>query len=322
MECLNGGDFKRNKKLQERKKKVEKLKQFKKIVMVEPVYLSEKGRKEISKFCKELVSFDAQPQSENELIERIGDADCILVSPTTIVSKKVIDKCKNMKFINMCCSYYGAKYAKVDTLYAEKKGIAYSYLKDYGDNGVVEYTISSVVDLCHGIHGKKWKKDVNDLTAIKVGILGFGSLGTKIANAFNNFGTKVFYFSKTRKPQFENDMIKYLPLDELLKKSDVISINLNRDVCLIGGDKLQLFGNGKVLINTSIGHCYEKEPLRNWLKNPKNFYVCDACSINDDVDLLEFENVCYLDRSCGVTKQTLERATEQTINNLKNFLKN
>lgn len=295
---------------------------FEKIVVVEPVYLSAGGGRQLLGLAKQVVQFDTEPRNESELIDRIGDADCILVSPTTVVSKRVLDKAKNLRFIAMCCSYYGAQFSKVDTIYADKKNIRWAYLKDYGDNGVVEYTLASVIDLCHGLHGKKWKKEVNDLTAIKVGILGFGSLGSQIGKTFNNFGTKVFYFSKTRKLELENENLKYLPLDDLLKKCDVLSINLNRDVCLIGGDKLKIFGNNKVIINTSLGHCYEIESLRQWLKNPQNFYVCDSASINEDKDLIALENVQYLDRSCGVTKQTLQRATEQTLHNLKNFLKN
>ncbi len=109
----------------------------------------------------------------------------------------------------------------------------------------------------------------------------------------------------------------YLPLDELLKTVDVLSINLNRDVCLIGGDKLQIFGNGKIIINTSIGQCYDIKTLKEWLKNKTNFYVCDGSNINENKDLLDYENVIYVDRSCGVTKETLDRATEQIINNIK-----
>lgn len=290
---------------------------FNKIVVVEPVYISELGLEKLKDYCLKLIVYDNTAKNEQELIERIGDADCILVSHTTVITKEILDKCPNLKFIHLCCSYYGPQYCKTDITYATEKGINFAYLKEYGDNGVIEYTIASVINLQHGINGKKWREDVNDLTAVKVGILGLGGLGQKIAKAFNAFGTKVYYYSKTRKTELENENLQYLPLEELLKTVDVLSINLNRDVCLIGEDNLKLFGNGKIIINTSIGYCYEINSLKKWLECKDNFYVCDNSNINNDYDLLEYNNVVYLNHDSGVTKQTLERATEQILHNIK-----
>lgn len=291
---------------------------FNKIVIVEPVYISKQGQEKLKDFCKKLKVFKTEAKSDEEKIKRISDADCILVSHTTAINAYVLDNCPNLKFIHLCCSYYGPQFCKTDIQHATEKGVKFAYLSEYGDNGVVEYTIASVINLQHGIYGKKWRKEISDLTAIKVGILGLGDLGAKIAKAFNFFGTKVFYFSKTRKEYLENENLKYLPLDELLKSVDVLSINLNRDVCLIGGDKLKLFGNNKMIVNTSIGQCYEIKTLKNWLKCKDNFYVCDSSNLNKDSDLIELENVIYLDHSCGVTKETLERATQQILLNIKN----
>ncbi len=290
---------------------------FNKIVVVEPVYIKKEGLEELKKYCKEIKVFKTEAMSNEEKIKRIGDADCILVSHKTVIDKDVLDSCPNLKFIHLCCSYYGPQFCKTDIEHATKKGIKFAYLKEYGDNGVVEYTIASVINLQHGINGKKWRKEVNDLTAIKVGILGLGDLGNKIAKAFNFFGTKVYYYSKTRKEELENENLIYKPIDELLKTVDVLSINLNRDVCLIGGDRLKIFGNSKIIINTSIGQCYEVSSLKKWLKCKDNFYVCDDSNINDNQDLLNYENVLYLDHDSGVTKETLDRATEQIIANIK-----
>ena len=290
---------------------------FNKIVVVEPVYIKKEGLEELKKYCKELKIYKTEAKSNDEKIKRIADADCILVSHKTVIDKDVLDNCPNLKFIHLCCSYYGPKFCKTDIEHATKKGIKFAYLKEYGDNGVVEYTIASVINLQHGVYGKKWRKETNDLTAIKVGILGLGDLGTKIAKAFNFFGTQVYYFSKTRKKELENKNLVYMPLDKLLQTVDVLSINLNRDVCLIGGDKLQIFGNNKIIVNTSIGQCYEAGSLKKWLRCKNNFYVCDTSNVNNNPELLKYENVFALDHDCGVTKETLDRATEQILGNIK-----
>ena len=267
---------------------------FKKIVIVEPIFMEKEKEYELKKYCNELIVYDTNVANEKELIERIGNADCILVSWSTTISKDIIENCTNLKHIALCCSFYGKQFSKVDIDTVEKKKITYSYLKEYGDNGTIEYVVAETINLIHGFYGKTLKEDAYDLTGIKIGILGLGNLGTKIAKAFRIFDTDVYYYSRTRKENIEKELnIRYLELDKLLKTVDIISINVNRDVCLIGGDNLKKYGNCKAIINTSIGKCYEINSLKKWLEN-KNTH------------------------SGGGTKQCLERATQQIINNIKN----
>ena len=293
---------------------------FKKIVIVEPVFMQKEREQELKEFCNELIVYDTDVENEKETIERIGNADCILVSYKTTISKEIIENCPNLKHISLCCSFYGKQFAKVDIDTAEKNGISYSFLSEYGDNGTVEYVVAETINLIHGFYGKKLKEQAYDLRGIKVGILGLGNLGTKIAKAFKIFNTDVYYYSRTRKENIENELnIKYLELDELFNTVDVISINVNRDVCLIGGDNLKKYGNGKAIINTSIGKCYELDSLKKWLENKNNYYICDEPTINEDIkEILNYENVIYTNtHSGGDTKQCLESATEQILNNIK-----
>ncbi len=292
---------------------------FKKIVIVEPVLITEEGKEKLKEFCEELVIFDTDTTGESETLKRIGDAECVLVSYKTQISATVIESCKRLKHIALCCSYYGKAFAKVNIDALEKNNITFSYLHGHGDNGVVEFTVFETINLAHGFYGKSCWNKPHDLSKLKIGILGLGALGSKIANAFKTFDCEVFYYSRTQKPELEKSLnINYLELDELLKTVDVVSINLNRDVCLIGGDKLEIFGNGKIIINTAIGKCYEAQSLKKWLENKTNFYVCDKASTGSDLnDILNYENVIYSSNIVGDTEECLIRATEQILLNIK-----
>lgn len=94
---------------------------FDKIVIVEPVFMEKEGEKELRKYCNELISYDTNASDDKETIARIGDADCILVSWSTIISKEIIESCPSLKHIALCCSFYGKQFAKVDIDAAEKK---------------------------------------------------------------------------------------------------------------------------------------------------------------------------------------------------------
>lgn len=293
---------------------------FNKIVIVEPVLITKKGIEELKKYCKELICYTKDTINEEDTINRIGEADAILVSYKTSINRNIINSCKKLKYVGMCCSYYGKQYSKVDIDALEQNNIQYSYLKGHGDNGVIEFTMSQVVNLIHGFNNKKWKDEQMDLTQIKVGILGLGDIGTKIAKSFQIFGSDVYYYSRTRKEHEEKSGIKYLKLEELLSTVDILSINLNRDVCLIGDNNLDIYGNGKIIVNTSIGYCYEIKSLKKWLENKHNYYICDKSTINDDIkEILNYENVVYIDMISGDTKQCYNRATKQILDNIKKY---
>lgn len=294
---------------------------FNKIVIVEPVLLTEDGVEELKKYCKELIYHQTDTINDEDTIKRIGDADCILVSYKTVINKNIISNCKNLKYIAMCCSFYGKQYSKVDIDAVEEQGISFSYLRGHGDNGVVEFTVSQVISLIHGFGNKRWKDEQLDLTEIKVGILGLGDIGSRIAKTFQLLGADVYYYSRTRKELEEKNGIKYLELKELLSTVDVISINLNRNVCLIGDGNLDAYGDGKIIVNTSIGYCYEIESLKKWLQNKNNYYICDKPTINEDIrEILDYENVLYTDMITGDTKQCFKRATKQIISNIEKYL--
>lgn len=294
---------------------------FNKIVIVEPVLVTKQGLEELKKYCKELIYNEKDTISDEDTIERIGDADCILVSYKTVINNNIINHCKNLKYIAMCCSFYGKQYSKVDIDTVIEKGISFSYLKGHGDNGVVEFTVSQIINLIHGFGNKRWKNEQLDLTDIKIGILGLGDIGTRIAKTFQLLGSDVYYYSRTRKENAEKSGIKYLELKKLLSTVDIISINLNRNVCLIGDDNLDIYGNGKIIVNTSIGYCYEIKSLKKWLQNKDNYYICDKPTVNEDIkEILDYENVIYADMITGDTKQCYNRATNQVISNIKEYL--
>jgi len=80
------------------------------------------------------------------------------------------------------------------------------------------------------------------------------------------------------------------------------------------------FGNGKILINTSLGTCYDIEALDEWLANKTNYYICDNASMSDKTKhVTDNDNVIYNDLQAGHSMQTDMRATEQTINNIRSM---
>ena len=283
---------------------------FEKIVVVDSTGLNTWGVERLKTLGKEVIFYTSIPETDEETVSRIGDADCVLVSYNTQIRRNVIEACLNIKYIGMCCTLYGESSANVDIAAARERGITVLGIRDYGDEGVVEYVISELVRLLHGFGGKQWKHKAYELGGQKVGIVGLGRTGRMIADALRFLGAEVYYFSRTRKPDAEAIGIAYLPLRELLPEVD-----------LLGAGEFRLFGNLKILINTSVGPTFRVPDLQRWLSaHKRNFFLCDGVGIGNYADTLtQFDNVIYTPKVSGHSEQCMERLSQKVIANIESY---
>lgn len=295
---------------------------FQKLVAIEPVNLTAEGKARLSEYAAEVVLYDDIPASDEVISQRIGDADCVLVSYTSRINGDVLKAAPNLKYVGMCCSLYSEKAANVDIATARELGITVKGVRDYGDQGVVEYVISQLVSYLQGHNGKRYEDKPIELASIHAGIVGLGTTGTMIADALRFFGTPVSYYSRTRKPECEERGIAYLPLHELLAQSQVVFLCLNKNVILMGEEEFKALGNHKILFNTSIAPGHEDEPLMKWLEEGTNEFFCDTrAAIAADPDRFESNpHVNCVNQSSGSTKEAMGRLSDKVLANMQEFL--
>jgi len=92
---------------------------------------------------------------------------------------------------------HGNRY--VDIYYANSRGITVTGIRDYGDEGVVEYVISELVRCFHGFDQDPWNSMAREITGLKAGIVGLGKSGGMIADALHFFGAEISYFARSEK---------------------------------------------------------------------------------------------------------------------------
>ena len=292
---------------------------FNKLVAIEPVSLVDTAIEELNSYAKEIVMFDDIPSDDDEIVRRIGDADAVLVSYTSRINSSVMEKCHNIRYVGMCCSLYSKESANVDIAYAEEHDIIVKGIRDYGDRGVVEFVLSELVRFLHGYDRPMFLDMPIEILGLKVGIIGLGVSGGMIADALNFMGADISYFSRTRKPAFEEKGLTYSPLHELLENNDVVFMCLNKNVILLNDEEFEKLGSHKILFNTSIGPAYETEALKKWLENKENYFVCDTKgAIGEDADsIAELSNVFCADYSAGRTKQAFALLSRKVLDNIK-----
>lgn len=295
---------------------------FERLVAIEPVSLIPAAQEELRQYAKEVVLYEDIPGSEDEIAERIGDADGVLVSYTSQISRKVLEKCLNVRYVGMCCSLYSESSANVDIAYARERGIQVLGIRDYGDRGVVEYVLYQLIRILHGFDFPMWQKEPLELTKLSVGIIGLGVSGSMVADALQMMGAQVSYYSRTRKPEKEAAGIEYLPLNELLSQNQVIITCLNKNVILLHEEQFQCLGNKKILMNTSIGTASDRQALAKWLDCKDNLYCCDTeAAIGDPSgELIKMENVICMKTSVGRTRQAFELLSKKVLDNIRMYL--
>lgn len=292
---------------------------FEKLVAIEPVSLTSSAVEKLHTFAKEVIMYDNMPENDIEVATRIGDADAVLVSYTTQITKEALSKCQNVKYIGMCCSLYSPESANVDIRYANSRGISVLGVRDYGDEGVVEYVVSELVRLLHGFEQKSWNETPREITNIKAGIVGLGVSGGMIADALKFFGANVSYFARSKKENANEKGYEFKELKKLLSNSEVIFCCLNRNTILLYEEEFKALGNKKILFNTGLSPAWDEKSLLNWLDGGDNLLYCDTVGALGGEHMLNHPKIRCMQVSTGRTQQAFARLSEKVIENILEY---
>ena len=292
---------------------------FKKLVAIEPVSLIPSAEKKLYELAETVVMYDDIPADDREIAERVSDADAVLLSYTSRLEKAALELCPEVKYIGMCCSLYSPESANVDIRYAESRGITVTGIRDYGDEGVVEYVVSELVRLLHGFGQEAWEGMPREITGLKVGVVGLGKSGGMIADAMKFFGAEISYFARSEKEWASAKGYRFLPLKELLKESEVVFCCLNKNTVLLHEEEFKALGDRKILFNTGLSPAWDDEPFLEWLEKD-NLCFCDTAGALGGAHLMQHPKVRCMNVSTGRTRQAFDRLSEKVLANIERYL--
>ena len=282
---------------------------FRKLVAIEPVSLIPSAEKELHSYADEVVMYPDIPAGDEEIIARIGDADAVLLSYTSRINRAVLEECTDIKYIGMCCSLYSPESANVDIRYANERGITVTGIRDYGDEGVVEYVISELVRCLHGFGQEPWEDMPREITGLKVGVVGLGKSGGMIADALKFFGAEIAYFARSEKQEATAKGYRFLPLNELLAHT-----------VLLHEAEFGQLGNKKILFNTGLSPAWDEPAFVKWLEGD-NLCFCDTVGALGGEQLLSHPHVRCMQVSTGRTRQAFDRLSEKVLANIKEYIR-
>ena len=265
-----------------------------------------------------------------DIEKEIEDADCLLLAFATLVTKELIDKAKNLKYIGQFSTAFG----KVDVDYAKSKGIPVSNLAGFSTESVAEFTIAAIFEAIRGLEtGKQRGRQINvDESGIKAweikdktfGILGLGRIGTRVAEIAKGFGADVVYWSRNKK---DSSGFKYMELDQLIANSDFVSIHLAEapeTVKIMDKKKFALLKPNSVIINTCPMELIDIEGLRTRLAKNDIIFILDHSDEVEKEDLeklSKYENCIIYPPMAYISEEAKVKRQEMFVSNVESFLK-
>lgn len=193
----------------------------------------------------------------------LADAD-VLIDTTFQVTKEIIDAAPNLKLIQRT----GIGVDMVDVAYAKEKGIPISVCRGFNSVSVAELAVLDMLALYRRLpfmdstmkngewHTWTYRHVSYELTGKTVGVVGAGAIGRNVIKRVKAFDTTVLYYDVYRLPEEkEKELgITYVPLDELIRTSDVITLHLPllpTTRGMIGAEQLHAMKKTAILINTA-----------------------------------------------------------------------
>lgn len=254
-------------------------------------------------------------------VERSRGAD-ILVTNKTVLSKEILSELPELKYISTLATGYNV----IDITFAREKGIIVSNIPAYSTDGVAQLVFAFILEFTNNValhnqsvkagdwtrseHFCYWKTPLSELRGKTLGIIGFGKIGSAVAQIANAFGMRVIAYSPNTRTYNGFGTVEFTKLDSVIEHSDFITLHcpLTEETNgLVDMSFLSKMKKTAYLINTSRGPVINEADLRKALdegvisgagvdvlscepaKADNPLLQCDKCLITPHIAWASFE---------------------------------
>ncbi len=275
--------------------------------------------------------------SQKKLIEMSAGCDGILSALTDKLDAETINQLPDsVKII----SNFAVGFGNIDLEAAKKRGIAVTNTPDVLTDATAEIGVLLILGACRraseGIEkaregGWVWSADMligKQLTGTRLGILGMGRIGQKIAKIAKSLGMVIHYHNRSKLSEEKEQGATYHDnLNDLMKVSDVLSVCCpasKETINLINKDTLELLPKGAVVTNVARGDIIEDEALIDALERRKVYAVgLDVYKNEPNLNpgYLKHKSAFILPHLGSATKETRTAMANLAIDNMDEFFK-
>ncbi|MGB5258211.1 MAG: D-2-hydroxyacid dehydrogenase [Woeseiaceae bacterium] len=212
-----------------------------------------------------------------QVAERIRGAEFVLANKIRLTDE-LLERCTELRFIGLTAT--GTD--NVDLQAARRHDVAVCNIRAYCSQSVAEHVFACLLNLTHSlgpytrdVAAGEWQRSkdfcllthpVRELSAMTLGIIGYGELGRAVATVGRSFGMNVIVAARPGSEGVEDGRVSFA---ELLRESDVISLHcpLNDNTMnLFGADEFRKMKGDAILINTARGGLVDSAALAEALR--------------------------------------------------------
>jgi glycerate dehydrogenase len=213
----------------------------------------------------------------DEIAGRIAGAEIVLGNKV-MISESLFAGAPEMRFIGLTAT--GTDNIDLDA--AKQHGVAVANIRAYCTESVAEHVFGCLLNLTHNlqgyardVRGGAWQgasnfcmltRPIRELSAMTLGIVGYGELGKGVARIGKSFGMDVIVAAR---PGSEAVPEGRVPFDELLARADVISLHCpltDATRGLFGANQFRAMKKTAILINTARGALIDSQALADALR--------------------------------------------------------
>lgn len=278
----------------------------------------------------------AKSLGEKELCEKMKDVSILGIRSKTEVTKKVLESAPRLMAIGAFC--IGTN--QIDLAECAKLGVAVFNAPYSNTRSVVELALGEMIMLIRNVfdksvkmHRGEWDKSAKDsyeLRGKKLGIIGYGNIGSQLSVVAESLGMKVYFYDLVEKLALGN-AIKCSSMKELLKKADIVTIHVDgnpKNTSLMSDKEFKMMKNGAILINLSRGFVIDFKALTKHIQSGKikgvaaDVFPSEPRS-NDEAfvcDIQNMPNVILTPHIGGSTKEAQENIAQFVSSKLCDFV--
>lgn len=276
--------------------------------------------------------------SKEQTLQRITNAD-VIVTNKVVITDAHMAKSPKLKLI--CVAATGMN--NIDLQAAKQRGIEVKNVSGYSTDSVVQHTFSMLFYLLgHSRYYDEFVKsgsyakspiftDVTkpffEVKGKKWGIIGLGTIGAKVAMVAEAFGAEVCYFSTSGKNS--SDKYPQLPLNELLKTCDIVSIHapLNeKTLNLLSYEQLLMCKEGAVILNLGRGQIIDEEAVARIIDEKNIYFGLDVLKHepmeqnHPFLSLKNSDNLYITPHIAWASVEARAKLIDGVVQNIKSFL--
>lgn len=314
-----------------------------KFVSVDTPYVGEKYFKQLKRIpgIDRVIIPVENPSSEQEIIDRIGDAELITADIATQIPRNVIRQAHNLKAI--FCQAVG--YDNVDVAYAKDQGIRVYNCAGFNAVAVAEFAFALITSLFRKIPSAQEHVKAGgwlyrffvgkELAGRTIGIVGSGNVGQRIAKIAKGYGMNVL--AHTLHPSTEKaqrmGIDGFLTLEKLLVRSHIVVLAVPLSLQtrhLLGAEELALMRLDAILVNVARHTIVDEMALADAILDGKiagavlDMMFKEPFNVNNYPmkiqELVRLPNVIVTPHIAGVSEESGETLGDIFVQNVKSFL--